>query len=151
MNIATLNTDFGVLGVCEQDGYVVELMWNAKKSGDITRTLQSAISQLQEYSNGQRQSFDLPLNPKGTEFQLKVYQEMLNIPYGEVRSYGDIAKNLGASAQAVGNACGSNLIPIIIPCHRVVGVNGLGGFSGAGGVEMKVKLLKHEGAASLLL
>ena len=62
-----------------------------------------------------------------------------------------MARELGASAQAIGQACGANPIPVIIPCHRVLGADGLGGFSGAGGVEAKVTLLKHEGAASLLI
>lgn len=76
---------------------------------------------------------------------------MLEIPLGETRTYGDIARDLGAPPQPVGNACGSNPIPVIIPCHRVLGAKGLGGFSGAGGVETKVALLKHEGAAGLLI
>ena len=76
---------------------------------------------------------------------------MAAIPYGETRSYGDLARALQAPAQAIGQACGANPIPILIPCHRVVGATGLGGFSARGGVETKVALLKLEGAASLLL
>jgi methylated-DNA-[protein]-cysteine S-methyltransferase len=76
---------------------------------------------------------------------------MLAIPYGQTRTYGEISNELNGSAQPVGQACASNPIPVIIPCHRVVGADGLGGFSGVGGVEMKVKLLQGEGAYSLLL
>jgi methylated-DNA-[protein]-cysteine S-methyltransferase len=76
---------------------------------------------------------------------------MSAIPLGETRTYGDLARELGAAAQPVGNACGANPIPVIIPCHRVLGANGLGGFSGSGGVETKVALLRHEGAAGLLI
>ena len=77
---------------------------------------------------------------------------MLEIPFGETRTYGDIARALGQSAQAVGAACGGNPIPILIPCHRVMGAGGkLTGFSGKGGVETKVALLRHEGAGAFLI
>lgn len=76
---------------------------------------------------------------------------MLAIPLGEIRTYGDIAKALGTPAQPVGNACGANPIPVIIPCHRVLAASSLGGFSGMGGIETKVALLRHEGAAGLLI
>ena len=76
---------------------------------------------------------------------------MAAIPLGETRSYGQIAAAVGAPAQAVGQACGANPIPIIIPCHRILGARTLGGFSAPGGVETKVALLRHEGAAGLLI
>ena len=76
---------------------------------------------------------------------------MRAIPFGETVTYGDIARALGAPAQAVGQACGGNPIAIIIPCHRVLGSGGLGGFSGAGGVETKVALLRHEGGYPFLV
>ena len=76
---------------------------------------------------------------------------MAAIPHGETRTYGDLARDLGAPAQAVGQACGANPVPILIPCHRVLGRNGLGGFSAPGGVETKVALLRLEGAAGLLI
>ena len=73
------------------------------------------------------------------------------VPFGHTRTYGEIARDLGVPAQAVGGACGGNPIPILVPCHRVMGAKGLTGFSGAGGVETKVALLRHEGAAGLLI
>jgi O-6-methylguanine DNA methyltransferase len=76
---------------------------------------------------------------------------MAAIPFGHTRSYGDLAREIGAPAQAIGQACGANPIPILIPCHRVLAANGLGGFSAKGGVESKVFLLRLEGAASLLI
>ncbi len=89
---------------------------------------------------------------RGSDFQRAVCDAMSAIPFGETLTYGDIAKLTGNSAQAVGNACGANPIPIIIPCHRVMGAGGkLVGFSGAGGVETKVQLLRLEGAAGLLI
>ena len=89
----------------------------------------------------------MPLQVDGADFQRAVCAAMSAIPFGETRSYGDIARDLGGAAQPVGNACGANPIPVIIPCHRVLAANGLGGFSGAGGVETKVALVRHEGAA----
>jgi methylated-DNA-[protein]-cysteine S-methyltransferase len=111
----------------------------------------AAIAQLAEYFGGTRQDFNLPLAPDVSDFQRKFGAALCAIPFGETRTYGDLARDLGVPAQAIGQACGANPIPIIIPCHRVLGANGLGGFSGAGGVEGKVQLLRHEGAASLLI
>lgn len=92
-----------------------------------------------------------PLTPMPTDFQNRFRAALLAIPYGETQTYGDLATILGVSAQAIGQACGANPIPIIVPCHRVLGATGLGGFSGGSGVEAKVALLRHEGAASLLI
>ncbi|MGR3474550.1 MAG: methylated-DNA--[protein]-cysteine S-methyltransferase, partial [Sulfitobacter sp.] len=94
---------------------------------------------------------DLPLRVMGSDFQRAVCTAILAIPFGHTRTYGEIARDLGVPAQAVGGACGGNPIPVIIPCHRVMGAKGLTGFSGAGGVETKVALLRHEGAAGLLI
>ena len=76
---------------------------------------------------------------------------MLRIPFGETRTYGDLARDLDTPAQAIGQACGGNPIPLVIPCHRVLAARSLGGFSGGAGIETKVALLKHEGAAGLLI
>lgn len=148
---ARLESPVGPLTLIERDGAIVELEWNS--SGDIVQTgvLADAVSQLSEYFAGDRQGFDLPLKPRGSDFQEKFYAALCAIPYGETRTYGDLAKEMGVSAQAIGQACGANPIAILIPCHRVLGANGLGGFSGAGGVEAKIELLKLEGAASLLI
>ena len=83
--------------------------------------------------------------------QVQVCEVMQSIPFGETLTYGDIAKRLDVPAQAIGQACGGNPIPVIIPCHRVLGATSLGGYSGEGGVETKVWLLRHEGAAGLLI
>ncbi len=106
--------------------------------------------QLDEYFNGTRHSFELPLRPQGTDFQKSVWQELLEIPFGETRSYMDIARALGkeAAVRAVGAANGRNRIPVIIPCHRVIGSNGaLIGFGG--GIWRKEYLLKHENVVLL--
>lgn len=105
--------------------------------------------QLEEYLAGHRRQFDLPLDLRGTEFQKRCWQELLKIPYGETRSYADIARAIGnpAAVRAVGLANGQNPIAIIVPCHRVIGSDGsLTGYGG--GLETKRKLLELEGALS---
>lgn len=150
MPIASLKTPVGMLSVEERDGAIVRLSWSAE--GDARSAfLDAALDQLRAYFAGELQVFDLPLQVDGSDFQRRVCDAMFAIPFGETRTYGDIARELGGAAQPVGNACGANPIPVIIPCHRVLGANGLGGFSGAGGVETKVALLKHEGAGGLLI
>ena len=107
--------------------------------------LKQAEHELQEYFEGKRREFSVPLNPQGTEFRKLVWAELLNIPFGKTISYGELAKRLGDPllTRAVGTANGANPISIIIPCHRVVGANGhLTGYGG--GIERKRWLLDHE-------
>ena len=109
----------------------------------------TAIAQLDQYFAGERTEFDLNLDMRGTQFQKDVWNALLTIPYGETRSYGDIAKQIGRPdrARAVGAANGSNPISIIVPCHRVVGSTGkLTGY--AGGLDVKRRLLDHERGVS---
>lgn len=104
-----------------------------------------ARRQLTEYFDGERRDFDLPLHLSGTDFQVQVLEELLRIPYGETTSYGDIAKRIGRpkAMRAVGRANGANPIPIVIPCHRVIGSSGdLTGFGG--GLDTKEALLRLE-------
>ncbi len=106
------------------------------------------LVQLNEYFNGRRRTFDLPLSLRGTPFQRSVWLQLLQIPWGETRSYGDIARAVGkpGAARAVGMANQTNPIPIIVPCHRVIGANGsLTGY--AGGLDVKARLLALEGVA----
>ncbi len=147
---ASLDSPVGALSVTERDGAIVRLAWSAQADGQ-SALLDSALAQLRAYFSGELTVFDLPLRVEGSDFQRAVCDAMLAIPLGETRTYGEIAKDLGAPPQPVGNACGANPIPVIIPCHRVLSATGLGGFSGQGGVETKVALLKHEGAAGLLI
>jgi methylated-DNA-[protein]-cysteine S-methyltransferase len=105
-----------------------------------------AITQFKEYFAGTRRDFDLPLAPAGTPFQLAVWKALRAIPYGQTRSYGELAREVGGGARAVGLANGSNPLPIVIPCHRVIGADGsLTGFGG--GLPIKRALLQLEGAA----
>lgn len=113
-----------------------------------TPLLEEAARQLEEYFAGQRKEFSLPLAPKGTEFQLRVWQALLQIPYGETRSYGELAAMVGnpKACRAVGGANHRNPLSILIPCHRVVGTKGsLTGY--AGGLAIKEFLLKLESEA----
>lgn len=106
-----------------------------------------AIKQLKEYFAGTRRHFDLKLAPQGTEFQRKVWSALETIPYGETRSYADVAAIIGnpRACRAVGNANNKNPISILVPCHRVIAADGtLGGYGG--GEKFKLKLLNHEGA-----
>jgi len=150
MPVASLDTPIGPLSVEERDGAIVRVGWRHEGS-ERSGLLDRAIAQLREYFHEGREVFDLPLQVDGSDFQRAVCDAMLAIPFGETRTYGDIARDLGAPPQPVGNACGGNPIPVIIPCHRVLAANSLGGFSGMGGVETKVELLKHERAAGLLI
>ncbi len=149
MNAATLQSPLGPLTLTEEAGLITALHWRGDP-GSPTPLLTEALSQLQAYFDRRLTSFDLPL-AWGTGLHEKVRRAMAAIPFGETRTYGDLSRQIGAPAQAIGQACGANPIPIIIPCHRILRAHGLGGFSAKGGVETKVWLLKHEGAASLLI
>jgi methylated-DNA-[protein]-cysteine S-methyltransferase len=116
--------------------------WNESSRGPVAE----AVRQLKEYFAGKRTDFDLPLAPDGTQFQRSVWERLQEIPYGETISYGELAKRVGnpKASRAVGAANGCNPIPIVIPCHRVIGSNGkLTGFGG--GLPTKEALLALEG------
>ena len=109
--------------------------------------LERLARELNAYARGERKRFTVPLRPAGTPFQLQVWEALRTIPWGERRSYGQIAAQIGRSgaARAVGRACGANPIVVLVPCHRVVGQNGaLTGFSAPGGTGMKSRLLALE-------
>lgn len=149
MRELTCPSPFGPLTIGESDGRIAALRWGGG-AGDDSELLTDAARQLAEYFEGGRQSFDLPIAYR-PGLQGDVMRAMVAIPFGETRTYGDLSRALGSPAQAIGQACGANPVPIIVPCHRILGASGLGGFSAPGGVETKVALLRHEGAASLLI
>ncbi len=150
-----VDTPIGRLAVVERNGGISRLWWSAGSTGfaEIRETpaLKEAAAQLTAYFDGDLTEFDLPLTLSTNDFKRQVQEAMLAIPYGETRSYGDIARDLDTYGQPVGQACGSNGIPIIVPCHRVLAANGIGGYSGEGGIEMKIHLLKHEGGYPFLV
>lgn len=150
MSYAILTTPIGNLCItCSPTGITaVEHMVRGEPVLAKPGTLAAkAEAQLIEYFSGKRTSFDLPLEPKGTEFQQKVWKELRRIPHGKTRAYADIAKRVKCgSARAVGTACGANPLLILTPCHRVVATGGgLGGFSA--GLENKEWLLEFEKCA----
>jgi methylated-DNA-[protein]-cysteine S-methyltransferase len=145
----TVNGPFGPMTVTEEGGRLTRLDWQSNP-GHPSPLLDEAARQLTAYFMGTLTRFDLPLD-WGTGLHERVRRAMAAIPFGETRSYGQIAKQVAAPAQAVGQACGANPLPILIPCHRILGARTLGGFSAPGGVETKVALLRHEGAAGLLI
>ncbi len=152
MGKIAVQTQFGRFCIIEEDGAITRLDWDGEDEGEATPLLREAAAQLAAYDAGTLTEFDLPMRVTGTPFQQAVCKAMSAIPFGETVTYGDIAKALDHPAQAVGGACGNNPIPIMIPCHRVMGAGGkLTGFSGAGGVETKVALLIHENAGGLLI
>jgi methylated-DNA-[protein]-cysteine S-methyltransferase len=146
---AVVMTPFGPVTLTDADGVITKLDWRAEP-GAPTPLLVEACRQVAAYFARGLQAFDLPLD-YGTGIHAQVRLAMAAIAFGETRTYGEIARDIGAPAQAVGQACGANPVPILIPCHRVLGANTLGGFSAPGGVETKVALLRHEGAAGLLI
>jgi O-6-methylguanine DNA methyltransferase len=145
----SLQTPLGPVTLTETGGVITALDWT-NSPATPSPLLAEAILQLQAYFDRRLTRFDLPLD-FGTGFAEQVRRAMSAIPYGETRHYGDLAREIGAPAQAIGQACGANPLPILIPCHRVLAAKGLGGFSAKGGVESKVFLLRLEGAASLLI
>lgn len=129
------------------ESYVPAVDWRQQDAA-----FDDVVSQLTEYFAGRRRNFDLPLAPAGTPFQQRVWNALLDIPYGETISYGELASRIGrkSASRAVGLANGSNPLPIVIPCHRVIGANGkLTGYGG--GLAVKERLLAHERGAQRLL
>ena len=125
--------------------------WTKERETWVERpeVFREIIGQLQGYFSGTLKRFEMPISLSGTEFQRSIYRQLINIPYGETRSYSDIAEAIGnkKAVRAVGNANSKNPIAIVVPCHRVIGRDGsLTGF--AGGIEAKKILLRLENAAS---
>lgn len=143
----SVTTPFGPVTLVEDQGRLVRLEWREDR-GETSPLLTEATAQLKAYFERRLTRFDLPFD-WGEGLNGDVRRAMAAIPFGETRTYGHIAKAVGAPAQAVGQACGANPLPILIPCHRVTGTDWFGGFSAPGGVETKAALLRHEGALLL--
>jgi methylated-DNA-[protein]-cysteine S-methyltransferase len=122
---------------------------SAPLQAPTNRFAERVVRQLERYRDDPDTEFDLPLSIGGTEFQRRVWRVMQRIPRGRTRTYGDVAKSLDSAARAVGQACGENRLPIIIPCHRIIAAGGIGGFGHSRGgylLEAKRWLLGHEQA-----
>lgn len=147
---AIIAAPFGQLGLRVENGLLVEIVFLLEQHPEKspkTPPLKEAARQLQTYFNNPKAHFDLPLAPKGTPFQNRVWQAMCRIPVGSTSTYGKLAKEIRSAPRAVGQACGSNPLPIIIPCHRVLSASGKGGFmhsQAEGPLSIKNWLLSHE-------
>lgn len=158
MKIRRLDSPIGVLTLVASDEGLTHVLFEGQEPTDVglpadlpevddDPTLEAAAAQLGEYFDGGRRSFDLPLDLRGTDFQVEAWRQLARVPYGETRSYGEQAEAIGrpGAFRAVGAANGRNPIPVILPCHRIVGADGsLTGF--AGGLDTKRRLLNLEQA-----
>jgi methylated-DNA-[protein]-cysteine S-methyltransferase len=147
METVFINSPLGITKIVGDENGISEI--SVLSEGNVTvkipKQLKEAVSQLKEYFSGKRNEFDFKLNPKGTEFQQRVWQELGNIPFGKTISYLELSKKLGdvKAIRAVASANGKNPLWIVIPCHRVIGTDGsLTGY--AGGLWRKKWLIEHE-------
>lgn len=147
METVAINTPLGIAQITGDANGITQIsvIDEGDVSSEIPSGLQNAVTELNDYFQGKRTHFDFKLNPKGTEFQQKVWQALLEIPYGKTYSYMDLSKKLGdvKAIRAVASANGKNPLWIVVPCHRVIGTDGsLTGY--AGGLWRKKWLLEHE-------
>jgi len=141
----SFHSPVGDITISDEDNILVSLDWGWSPFSTKTPFLESIKQRLDHYFNGENPDIDIPLKLCGTPFQKSIWQEMLKIPYGETMTYGEIAGNIGSHPRAVGTACGLNPIPIIVPCHRIIGKTGkLTGYSGGDGIETKKFLIELE-------
>lgn len=149
VNRLTVETPIGALTVFEENGAITRLAWAAGRTvrnPKPTPVLKDARDQLKAYFEGRLKRFSLPTAPRGTAYERKIWGALARIPCGQTLSYGSLAQKLSTGPRAVGRACGANPIPIIVPCHRVLGAGGaMHGYSGKGGVDTKAFLLRLEG------
>ena len=151
-----MDSPLGKLGVALAEGCVCRidfLAGQARAQAATTAPAARVARELERYFRAGGTDFSVALQLHGTPFQQRVWRALQGIPRGEVRSYGELAAQLGSGARAVGNACRHNPVPIIVPCHRVVSASGIGGYSGhTAGRELRRKhwLLAHEGASLAL-
>ena len=131
----SLHSPLGALTISEDNGKIVALDWGWGRDQEETPLLVEVRDLLERYFDGDSVDFStIPMEPYGTSYRLRVWEVLRGIPYGETRSYAQVAALAGGSPRSVGGAAGANPIPILIPCHRVVGTGHLGGYSGAGGL-----------------
>ena len=132
------------LTVSEEDGAIVAVDWGWGRDQDETPLLRQARAQIEQYLDGERRDFDLPLAPRGTAYRRRVWAALTAVPYGETRTYAQIAGVAGGGPRSAGGASGANPVPVLVPCHRIVAAGGLGGYSGGEGLETKQRLLRLE-------
>jgi methylated-DNA-[protein]-cysteine S-methyltransferase len=142
-----IDTPVGRLTLVEHDGVLARVRWGLAADGVETPLLTTAAQQLRAYFTGDLRDFDLPLASAPTPEAAAARAAMLAIPYGRTATYGECAAAIGSNARAFGQACGANMLPIVVPCHRVLPATGFGHYSGGEGARTKSWLLAHEGAA----
>ena len=147
MYIYTYQTKIGHITIHESNNKITKILINEKNSVNTEESnlTKQTIKEINEYLDHKRTDFTIPLDPQGTDHQIKVWNELKKIPYSETRTYKELATSLGnpSASRAIGSACGKNPIMIIVPCHRVIGTNGkLTGY--AGGIGVKEKLIDLE-------
>jgi len=148
---ALINTPFGAVTISAQGNQLaIDLLTESpspENKPSAHPLVKQAYEQIMQYLQQPTAQFDLPINVQGTAFQQRVWQAIAAIPVGQTCTYGQLAKQVGSGPRAVANACGANNVPLVIPCHRVVAQNGIGGFmqGKANGLLIKQWLLAHEG------
>ena len=141
----SFNTKFGWISAIEENGKITEIKFLKTKNVGKSLILKKLKKMINKYFSKQETSFNLPLEIKGSLLQKKIWRELIKIPYGKTKSYGDIAKIVKTSPRYVGNVCGQNKHLLVVPCHRVIRTDGsLGGFSSPGGLGIKKRLLSLE-------
>lgn len=151
---ARIAAPFAVLGICTAGDHLTGIEYLPKGAATlapVNRFAERVCRQLDRYLEDPGYPFDLPFDFRGTEFQCRVWRAIHSIPPGKTLSYTDIARQLKTAPRPVGGACGANRIPILIPCHRVLAADGIGGFMHSRGgypIEVKRWLLRHEGAVT---
>ncbi len=147
---AKLDTPFALVGIRTEGDALAEIVYLPRSAGTLAPAnalAEQACAQIEKYAADPGYRFKLPLKQIGTAFQRRVWEQIAAIPCGETRTYGDLARLLRSAPRAVGQACGTNYFPLVIPCHRVVAAKGLGGFAHASGgylIDVKRRLLVHE-------
>lgn len=147
---AKLDTPFALVGIRTEGAALAEIVYLPRSAGSLAPSnalAEQACRQIEKYAADPGYRFKLPLKQVGTAFQRRVWDQIAAIPCGETRTYGDIARLLRSAPRAVGQACGTNYFPLVIPCHRVVAAGGIGGFAHRSSgylIEVKRRLLLHE-------
>jgi methylated-DNA-[protein]-cysteine S-methyltransferase len=149
MPALVIETPVGRFTLVETDGVLTRCGWRGGAGADRTPLLDEAARQIAAYLGRELREFDLPLAAAATAEAQAARDAMCAVPFGATATYGDLARRTGSSARAFGQACGANVFPLIVPCHRVLPASGFGHYSGGAGTETKLWLLRHEGAALL--
>ena len=145
INKLSFKTNFGWISAEENNNKIISISFGRIKEIGSSKELKKLKKILNNYFLGKNKKLQSNILMKGTKLQIKIWKELQKIPYGQTKSYGDIAKKIKTSPRYVGNVCGQNKHLLLVPCHRVVRSDGqLGGFSGLGGLKLKQRLLNLE-------